>query len=500
MSGSRSNAGLIQGKSLVPNVFDSKIVSVPIFCYSPLVHSRSSVMTYSNDVLVPPTSGLKIAQIHDKKLVVDAKPDAAIMTDEDLHLLQWELRICEKEIELDRRRLELDRQLIQQDSGVFACAHVQIDHAMMQSKALAFRERSLTIRALKLDKRKLDFDKLFRHKSKIAKENARAVPIVKESTRMMDDGNEVESASIVDPLDSELAGKCARQVLKDVACCSEIVNANRVTAEIVPLRVQFEEKHCLDSDCGSNVSDHRMLGERRREPSTSLGLTSRDSIAIADNDGLNNAVSLSTNNKVHIRIMKCRTFSLKYKTHGMQIPSHRHTSDKGMIARTNKKHASPGIQVVSGNYKTFALTNGQTKSTEGRHVQTIDPNQLDRVVLDVQSRVRPMCLGPATKSSIEVQSKSDLSCAGIRGRNKYLDSTIWIAVCTGDNSLLIYDWKKRKRLFTFRQFEVYGTSHIITIFPFIYNPGFVSLKINICREKYARYISWRRLSSRAHNG
>ncbi|KAF5401800.1 hypothetical protein PHET_04876 [Paragonimus heterotremus] len=93
--------------------------------------------------------------------------------------------------------------------------------------------------------------------------------------------------------------------------------------------------------------------------------------------------------------------------------------------------------------------------------------EVDRETIDMKAEVKLMCLGPIDGFQLDRRSyvRQTFMCNENTKPNSL--SPIWIAICTGETAVSIYDLKTRVKLLNCYEHEQYSNSPVTAILPFV---------------------------------
>ncbi|CAH8524398.1 unnamed protein product [Dicrocoelium dendriticum] len=150
--------------------------------------------------------------------------------------------------------------------------------------------------------------------------------------------------------------------------------------------------------------------------------------------------------------------------HGISAQSKYELFNLKSTTPANEKFTPP-IPVVTVTHEPSKMEQARLLSYETTKVG-VNGNPIEQAVFDVREKVRFICLGPVEDPPLTGQRSMEHPITSNRPEMKTYHSSSWIAICTGETTVSVYDFKTRSKLVTFRDHERYSNSPVITTIPF----------------------------------
>lgn len=294
------------------------------------------------------------------------------------------------------------------------------------------------------------------------------------------------SFSPTDPVDLELAEICARQVPQSLAECGHNghLRGHGIVDSVCSMPVHLEESsdseaiytpgvdECRLPPCefrapvneASSAEFENILSEAKRMHGKVENLENRAEPShmprCQNTKPLSRVSNIDTNGALKGDIKQYST----NRIHEIPAPPEDKPSCFSNTTPAVERH-TPLIPVVSVTHKSASINQAQLPPDETTKVR-LDGNTIEEAIFDVQEKVRFVCLGPfQDPPPDEHKSKThSVICSGQHLKSR--PSPIWIAICTGETTVSVYDFRTRFRLFTFRDHERSSNSPVIAILSF----------------------------------
>ncbi|KAF6779245.1 hypothetical protein AHF37_01250 [Paragonimus kellicotti] len=305
----------------------------------------------------------------------------------------------------------------------------------------------------------------------------------------------ITPSSAFEPINPELAEICARDLSQPTTSSKNRMSAiNRASYNIQQLPTHAEEDAELEPGTTPVENPMTTIPETPRVPTdqkwpintlsmkeehhsvqsqnhTVNGSNREDPLVVPTQNPLPVTSQLSDRRK-HVRIIRAHT-AVPFECKGdldknakeTQITSSLSTPNKSI---SDKKSTSPD---------SLQLTTSATSQWNGnKPVVPIEPDnaplgnhscEVDRETIDMKAEIKLMCLGPIDGFQLDRRSYVRQTFLCNEGTKSSSLSPIWIAICTGETTVSIYDLKTRVKLLSCYEHEQYSNSPVTAILPFV---------------------------------
>ncbi|CAH8524449.1 unnamed protein product [Dicrocoelium dendriticum] len=293
-------------------------------------------------------------------------------------------------------------------------------------------------------------------------------------------------SSLTEPIDPELAEICARQVPQPQADCRHNghLRGPRIADSVCSMPVHLEESTDSEAVTTPDLDERRssalesrasVNGTLNAEPKNQLtdAKHMKGKVLISDDQTELNRMSRSPMTKSLSQIdaisvtrvsknerRQCSENSI----HGISAQSKYELFNLKSTTPANEKFTPP-IPVVTVTHEPSKMEQARLLSYETTKVG-VNGNPIEQAVFDVREKVRFICLGPVEDPPLTGQRSMEHPITSNRPEMKTYHSSSWIAICTGETTVSVYDFKTRSKLVTFRDHERYSNSPVITTIPF----------------------------------
>ncbi|KAA3679220.1 uncharacterized protein DEA37_0002905 [Paragonimus westermani] len=302
----------------------------------------------------------------------------------------------------------------------------------------------------------------------------------------------IAPSSAFEPINPELAEICARDLSQPtILSKNRTITLNRTSYNIEQLPAHAEEDTEVEpgntpvKDLMTTVPETSMDPVNQKGPINALPTKEKhhsvqsQSHTVNSNNRKDPSVS-PTQNSLHVtsQISDSRTQVRIIRAH-TAVPSEgkgenaketqvtpslntrsKTISDEQSISPISIQLTRPAASLWNGSKPVVSVETDSAPS--GRY-----SCEVDREIIDMKSRVKLMCLGPIDGFQLDRRSyiRQTFLCNESTKSNSL--SPIWIAICTGETAVSIYDLKTRVKLLNCYEHEQYSNSPVTAILPFV---------------------------------